>query len=69
MENNGLNLMPQCLPCILDKCHIVINLFWNFEAKMWKMLQCDINNQNLTFFCKTDTRLVQHPDIEVEKLL
>ena len=51
-RNNGLNLTSQHRPCIPDKCHVVINLFYNFEAMLQKHFHVTMNNPYLTFFAK-----------------
>ena len=54
---NGLNLMSQYRPCIPDKWHVVVKLFHNFEARMWKYDHMTMNSPHLTLVAKLTQRL------------
>ena len=53
---NGLNLMSQYRPCIPDKWHVVVKLFHNFEARMWKYDHMTMNSPHLTLVAKLKRR-------------
>ena len=50
--HSGLNLMSQYQSCVPEKCIVVIDLFYNFEAKLRKCYHATMNNPHLTFFAK-----------------
>ena len=49
---NGLNLMLQYQPCIPEKCHVIVNLFYNFEVKLWKRYHITMNSPHLKILIK-----------------
>ena len=55
-EHNGLNSISHYQPCIPDKCHVVINFFYNSEAKLKKCYHTTMNNPHLTLFTKVPQR-------------